>query len=106
MARAATYEDLRTEGEALRRRLARKSLTGPAIDVLVRDVRLWQLRCAVAIAVRSPRLVAPFRTRAGALQELAGHGWTPVAGWQASLALLIATWMAALDWADGPGAEG
>ena len=106
MARAATYQDLRNEGETLRMRLEHESLNGPPVEGLVREVRVWQLRCAVAIAIRSPRLVPGFRSRAGALQELVGHGWTPSPGWEPALGHLISTWIGAIDWAEGPGTGG
>jgi hypothetical protein len=104
MARAATYQDLRAEGETLRQRLERATPNGPPVEGLIREVRVWQLRCAVAVAVRSPRIVSQFRSRAGALQELVGHGWSPSPGWEATLAHLISTWLGAIDWAEGPGA--
>jgi hypothetical protein len=106
MARAASYRDLQAEGLKLRQRVARHGLTGPAVEALVRDVRVWQLRCAVAVAVRSPGLVAEFRSRAGALQERASHGWTAAPDWQPALSVLISSWIGAIDWAEAAGAEG
>ncbi|MGH2465312.1 MAG: hypothetical protein ACRDGI_07620 [Candidatus Limnocylindrales bacterium] len=102
MARAASYGDLRGEGETLRTRLERVIPDGPPVETLIREVRVWQLRCAVAVAIRSPRLVSEFRSRAGDLQELTGHGWVPSPGWQSALAQLISSWLGAINWAEGP----
>jgi hypothetical protein len=106
VARSASFEDLRGEGESLRGLLEQTGPHGQPVETLVREVRVWQLRCAVAVAIHSPRLVAEFRTRAGDLQELAGHGWVPLPGWESALAQLISAWLGAIDWAEGPGAFG
>lgn len=101
MARSATYQDLHRDGEQIRRVLMRRRALGDGeAELVYRDVRLWQLRCAVAIAVRSPRLVPDFRTRAGTLQERLGRGQQPEAGWQVRLVGLVSSWLGAIAWAE------
>jgi hypothetical protein len=101
MARSATYQDLRDDGERIRRVLQRRRpLEERQAELVFRDVRLWQLRCAVAIAVRSPRLVAEFRARAGALQEPLGRHQVPGPDWHIRLHELVTSWLAAISWAE------
>ncbi|HLY14455.1 MAG TPA: hypothetical protein VKR24_08895 [Candidatus Limnocylindrales bacterium] len=100
MVRATTYRDLSDEGERLRQLLLRRQIAEDDIERLAREVRVWQLRCAVAVAVRNPRLVADFRAKAGDLQRLVGRDWAPEPDWQARLMGLVSSWLNAIAWAE------
>ena len=106
MVRATTYQDLQVEGERVRQLLLRRQVDDREIERLAREIRIWQLRCAVAIAVRNPCLVPDFRARAGALQQLVGRDWQPEANWQAQLTELASSWLAAVAWAADQPREG
>jgi len=106
MVKATTYQDLHAEGERLRQLLLRRQVHDREIERLAREVRIWQLRCAVAIAVRNPRLVPDFRARAGALQQLVGRDWQPEADWRARLTELVSSWLGAVAWAADQPREG
>ena len=106
MVRATTYQDLQVEGERVRQLLLRRQVDDREIERLAREIRIWQLRCAVAIAVRNPRLVPDFRARAGALQQLVGRDWHPEADWQAQLTELATSWLGAVAWAAAQPREG
>lgn len=106
MAKATTYQDLQAEGDRLRQLLLRRPVPDREIARLAREARIWQLRCAVAIAVRNPRLVPDFRARAGALQQIVGRDWQPEADWQARLTGLVDSWLGAIAWAADRPREG
>ena len=106
MVRATTYQDLQVEGERVRQLLLRRQVDDREIERLAREIRIWQLRCAVAIAVRNPRRVPDFRARAGALQQLVGRDWQPEADWRARLTELVSSWLGAVAWAADQPREG
>jgi len=97
MARTPTYGDLAADGQALRRRLSELIVSADRADELVRDIRVWELRCATTVAVRNPGLVAAFRVETGSIQRLMGDAWFRTPGWQARLDDALAGWLAALE---------
>ena len=97
MTRSAAYDELLADGLALRRRLAAMRASAELVDDLVREIRSWEVRCATAVAVRNPELVAAFRTETGPLDRLRGEAWFLAPGWQVRLDGSLGQWLRALE---------
>jgi hypothetical protein len=97
MIRTSTYGDLIDDGAAIRRRLSGVDVSVEAVECLVRDLREWQTRCAIAVAVRDPMLVAEYCAGTGPPQRLMGEGWLPTPGWRRELDERLVRCLRALD---------
>ena len=95
-----TYGDLRQEGVAIRGRLTGLEVSVEGVDGIVRDIRSWQTRCKIAVAVRSPKFVAEYCAGTGPAQRLLGETWFPTPGWRRELDEKLNSILRALDVVD------
>lgn len=64
-----TYDDLRAEGETLRKRVAELIPALIATALLIDTIRGWQLSCERTVAGGSPQFLTAFRVQTGPFQR-------------------------------------